>query len=104
MYQLTEHTIDKHGHALVFPQYILQGWTSTLAQKFNATQVIALYCDHAKHEQCDSEFKTDMDLQRLPSCRFYTNHLVHQLAKRRRIKTVMQKTIFKAARMIKQAG
>ena len=71
-----------------------------------------------------------MDLERLPSGKFDTNYLVCQLAavamnllrligqntlnepdapmrhvaKRRRIKTVMQELMFKAARMIKHAG
>ena len=71
-----------------------------------------------------------MDLERLPSGKFDTNYLVCQLAavamnllrligqntlnepdgpvrhkaKRRRIKTVMQEVMFKAARMIKHAG
>jgi hypothetical protein len=77
-----------------------------------------------------SEFKSDMDLERLPSGKFDTNFLLCQLAavamnllrligqntlnetdapvrhqaKRRRIKTVMQEMIFKAARMITHAG
>ena len=93
-------------------------------------RIIALYCDHATHEQFHSEFKTDMGLERLPSGKFDTNSLVCQLAavamnllrligqntlhepdaqvrhadKRRRIKTVMQEMMFKAARMIKHAG
>ena len=130
IYRLTERTIDKHGNALLLPQYVLEGWTTTLPQQFDCAQVIALYCDHATNEQFHSEFKTDMDLQRLPSGKFDTNYLVCQLAavamnllrligqntlnepdapmrhaaKRRRIKTVMQELMFKAARMIKHAG
>jgi hypothetical protein len=71
-----------------------------------------------------------MDLERLPSGKFDTNYLVCQLAaiamnllrligrhtlhepdaplrhaaKRRRIKTVMQEMMFKAARMMRHAG
>ncbi len=101
-----------------------------MPQKFACAEVIALYCDHATHEQFHSEFKTDMDLERLPSGKFDTNYLVCQLAavamnllrligqntlnepnspvrhqaKRRRIKTVMQELMLKAARMIKHAG
>lgn len=85
---------------------------------------------HARHEQFHSEFKTDMDLERLPSGKFDTNYLICQLAavamnllrligqntlndpdapvrhaaKRRRIKTVMQELMFKAARMLHHAG
>ena len=98
--------------------------------------IIDLYKDHATHEQFGktpsqhSEFKTDMDLERLPSGKFDTNFLVCSLAavamnilrligqnaligkdaplrhaaKRRRMKTVMQEIMFKAGRMIKHAG
>lgn len=130
VFRLTERTIDKHGLVLLLPDYALEGWTTTLPAKFNPADIIALYCDHATHEQLHSEFKTDMDLERLPSGKFDTNYLVCQLAavamnllrmisqntlndpnspvrhaaKRRRIRTVMHEMMFKAARMIKHAG
>ena len=130
VYRLTERTIDKHGVVLLLPEYVLEGWTTTLPERFGASEIIALYCDHATHEQFHSEFKTDMDLERLPSGKFDTNYLVCQLAalamnllriigqntlnesdspvrhkaQRRRIRTVMHEMIFKAARMIKHAG
>ena len=66
VYRLTERTIDKRGNALLLPEYVLEGWTTTLPEKFNGAEVIALYCDHATHEQFHSEFKSDMDLERLP--------------------------------------
>ena len=130
VYRLTERTIDKRGHALLLPEYVLEGWTTTLPAKFSEIDVIALYCDHATHEQFHSEFKSDMDLERLPSGKFDTNYLVCQLAavamnllrligqntlnepdspvrhkaKRRRIKTTMQELMFKAGRMMHHAG
>ena len=130
VYCLVERTIDKRGVVLLLPEYVLEGWTTTLPQGFSPAEIIALYCDHATHEQFHSEFKSDMDLERLPSGKFDTNYLVCQLAavamnllrligqntlnepdapmrhvaKRRRIKTVMQELMFKAARMIKHAG
>lgn len=130
IYRLTERTIDRHGQPLLLPEYILQGWTTTLPESINAGQVIALYADHATHEQYHSEFKTDLDLERLPSGKFDTNYLICQLAavamnllrligqqtllgkdapirhkaKRRRLKTVMQEMVYKAARMIRHAG
>ena len=136
VYRLTERTIDKHSNVLLLPEYVLEGWTTTLPEKFGCAEVIALYCDHATHEQFGktpshhSEFKSDMDLKRLPSGKFDTNCLVCQLAavamnllrligqntlnepdapvrhqaKRRRIKTVMQELMFKAGRMIRHAG
>ena len=130
IYRLTERTIDKHGDTLLLAEYVLEGWTSTLPEAFTPAQVIALYCDHATHEQFHSKFKSDMDLERLPSGKFDTNYLVCQLAavamnllrligqntlnapagpvrhkaKRRRIKTVMQDVMFKDGRMTRHAG
>ena len=130
VYRLTERTIDKHGNPLLLPQNILEGWTTTLPESFEAQAIIDLYCDHATHEQFHSEFKSDMDLERLPSGKFDTNYLVCQLAavamnllrligqytlnhkdgpvrheaRRRRIRTVLQEMMYKAARMIHHAG
>lgn len=130
VFRLIERTIDKHGHALLLPDFELEGWTTTLPQKFTMQDIVDLYKDHATHEQFHSEFKTDMDLERLPSGKFDTNFLVcalaavamnilrligqnaligkdapvRHVAKRRRMKTVMQEIMFKAGRMIKHAG
>ena len=124
--RLIERTIDKHGQALVLPELTLEGWTTSLLADFSAQDIIALYADHGTHEQFHSEFKTDLDLTRLPSGKFNTNYLVCQLAalamnilrlmgqrsllgpdapvrhsaKRRRIKTVMQELIYRAGRLI----
>ena len=124
--RLIERTIDKRGQVLIVPELTLEGWTTSLPAKFNALGVIALYADHGTHEQFHSEFKTDLDLTRLPSGKFDTNYLVCQLAalamnilrlmgqrgllgpdapvrhgaKRRRIKTVMQELIYRAGRLI----
>ena len=130
VFRLIERTIDKHGNPLLLPDYELEGWTTTLPERFTMQAVVDLYKDHATHEQFHSEFKTDMDLERLPSGKFDTNFLVCTLAsvamnilrligqnaligedapvrhaaKRRRMKTVMQELMFKAGRMIKHAG
>ena len=80
VYRLTERTIDKHGNALLLPEYVLEGWTTTLPARFEAQDIIALYCDHATHEQFHAEFKSDMDLERLPSGKFDTNYLVCRFA------------------------
>lgn len=129
VYRLTERAIDKKGNALLLPEYVLEGWTTTLSPQIAAEEIIALYRDHATHEQFHAEFKTDMDLNRLPSGKFATNHLVCALAAvamnllrivgqhtlhesdspmrkaalRRRIKTVMQEMMYKAARIISHA-
>lgn len=129
VYRLTERTIDRKGQPLLLPEYVLEGWSTTLGPQIADQQVIALYRDHATHEQFHAEFKTDMDLNRLPSGKFATNHLVCALAAvamnllrivgqhtlhesdsplrkaalRRRIKTVMQEMMYKAARIISHA-
>ena len=62
--RLIERTIDKHGQVLIEPELILEGWTTSLrARPFDAKAIIALYADHGTHEQFDSEFKTDLDLE-----------------------------------------
>jgi hypothetical protein len=125
--RLTERSIDKHGQILIAPDLALEGWTTSLsAAQFSADSIIALYADHGTHEQFHAEFKSEMDLTRLPSGKFDTNYLVCQLAalamnilrlmgqrgllgddapvrhsaKRRRIKTVMQELIYRAGRLI----
>lgn len=125
--RLVEREIDRHGQQLIVPEVEVEGWSTSLgAQQFDAQSIIALYADHGTHEQFHSEFKTDLDLERLPSGKFDTNYLVCQLAavamnilrlmgqrgllgpdapvrhaaKRRRLKTVMQELIYKAGRII----
>ncbi|MBE0547765.1 MAG: transposase [Rubrivivax sp.] len=121
-----ERTIDKHGQALLVPELTVEGWTTSLPDTLDARDIIVLYADHGTHEQFHCEFKTDLDLTRLPSDKFETNYLVYQLAaaamnilrltgqrgllgpdapvrhsaKRRRIKTVMQELIYRAGRLI----
>ena len=45
-----------------------------------AADIVKLYQGHGTHEQFHSEFKTDLDLERLPSGKFATNDLVLSLA------------------------
>ena len=124
--RLSERTIGSAGQHLIFAEYELDGWTTTLPERLDARQIIALYADHGTHEQFHAEFKTDLDLTRLPSGKFDTNALVCRLAalamnilrlmgqhgllgpdapvrhaaKRRRIKTVMQELVYRAGRII----
>ncbi len=125
--RLIERTIDAKGQLLIEPKLTLQGWSTSLdSRQFDAKAVIALYADHGTHEQFHCEFKTDLDLERLPSGKFDTNYLVCELAalamnilrlmgqagllgpdapvrhaaRRRRIKTVMQELIYRAGRVI----
>jgi hypothetical protein len=81
--------------------------------------VVDLYKEHATSEQYHSELKSDLDLERLPSGKFATNHLIFGLAavvynilkflgslaeddtmqmkrhpaKRRRVRTIIQEVI-----------
>ncbi len=72
--RLTERTINKHGQALLIPEIELEGWWTSLDIKEN--DVIKLYADHGTSEQFHSEFKTDLDIEQLPSGKFATNALV----------------------------
>lgn len=124
--RLVERTIGSRGQHLILPELELEGWTTTLPARLDAQAVIELYADHGTHEQFHAEFKTDLDLTRLPSGKFDTNALVCRLAalamdilrligqrgllgpgapirhpaKRRRLKTVMQELIYRAGRLI----
>ena len=53
--RLIERSIDKHGQVLIVPDLTLEGWTTSLpAAQFNAKAILALYADHATHEQFHS--------------------------------------------------
>jgi hypothetical protein len=122
--RVTERTIDKKGQFLLTPEITLEGWWTDL--EMAAEDVIELYRQHATSEQFHSEFKTDLDLERLPSGKFATNALVMTLgafaynilrfigqtglvapfgpvrhsAKRRRLRTVIQELMYLAGRLI----
>jgi hypothetical protein len=131
LYRLTERRIDRRGQHLLVPELAIEGWTTTLpADKFDIPAVIDIYADHATHEQFHAEFKSELDLERLPSGKFDTNYLICGLAamalnmlrligqntllgpkspvrhpaQRRRVRTVMKEMMFKAARLIRHAG
>lgn len=122
--RVIERTIDKRGQLLLQPDIELEGWWTSLY--LSEKEIIKLYQDHGTSEQFHSEFKTDMNLERLPSGKFATNSLIMSLAgltynilrfigqlgllgerspirhsaKRRRIRTVIQELIYRAARLI----
>ena len=77
-YRVVERTIDRRGQRLLIPEWNVDGWETTLTVCHE--EVIALYADHGAHEQFLSEFKTDLDLERLPSGKFDTNETVPSLA------------------------
>ncbi len=123
--RVVERTIDKHGQQLLVPDIEIEGWWTSLER--DPSQIIRLYADHGTSEQYHSEFKTDLDIERLPSGKFATNALVlacaqlaynilrwigqngllgpdappRHRAKRRRIRTVMQELMYLAARLIR---
>jgi hypothetical protein len=125
--RLVERTTQPDGQFLLEPEYELEGWWSSLAETPEA--VIKRYQAHATHEQFHSEIKTDLDLERLPSGKFATNDLILHLAqlaynilrlmgqlgmtgelspvrhpaKRRRIRTVLQELVHRAALVIHKA-
>lgn len=126
--QITERTMTPQGQLLLMPDIELEGWWTCLSSaEYNDTLIVQLYRDHATAEQFHSEFKTDLDIERLPSGKFATNDLIMSLAaysynilrwigligllgeqspirhpaKRRRIKTVIQELMYLAARLIR---
>ena len=79
--QLVERTEDRRGQPLLIPDLVLEGWWTSLdAGSVDAEQVILLYQRRGTSEQFHSEFKSDLDLVRLPSGKFETNALVLALA------------------------
>jgi hypothetical protein len=74
--RLIERIIDKKGNHLLIPMQDIDAWHTSLAEKHSAQEVIRFYEDHGTSEQYHSEFKTDMDMERLPSGKFSTNSLV----------------------------
>jgi len=70
-------TVDADGQALLVPELEIHSfWTSLKPTQVTAQDVLRLYHDHGTSEQFHSEFKTDLDLERLPSGKFATNALV----------------------------
>lgn len=120
--RVTERTVNKHGQLLLLPEVTLHGWWTNM--ELTEEKIISLYKNHALSEQFHSEFKTDLDLERLPSGKFATNAAVMALGafaynilrfigqlgllgekspvrhpgKRRRLKTVIQELMYLAAR------
>lgn len=125
--RVTERTVDRHGQALLIPEIEVEGWWTSL--DLAPKKGIALYADHGTAEQFHSEFKTGLAIERLPSGKFATNALVlaaaalaynilrhlgqegltgpgaplRHRAARRRIRTVIQEQMYRAARVVESA-
>lgn len=125
--RIIKRTIGKGGKFLLIPEVKVEGWWTNL--DLPEQKIIKLYENHGLSEQFHSEFKSDLDLERLPSGKFATNALIMALAcfaynilrligqlgligdylpvrhpaKRRRLKTVIQELMYLAARLISTA-
>lgn len=121
--RITERSITSKGQIVMPPEITLEGWWTSL--DCSDEEVIQLYKEHATSEQFHSEFKTDLDLERLPSGKFKTNAAILTMGafaynilrfvgleamtqgwiprhpvKRRRIRTIIQELIYLAARIV----
>lgn len=77
-FEVTERSIDKKGVSLLLSDFQVDVWWTNLPHA--AEDVIASYHAHGTSEQFHSEFKTDMNVERLPSGKFSTNSTVLLLA------------------------
>lgn len=124
---VVEETVLDNGQLLVLPKVEVQAWWTSLAD--DPETVVALYREHGTMEQFHSEFKTDLDLERLPSGKLATNNLVlhcalvaynilramgqgvvqdpavplRSVGQRRRIRTVIRNLVYLAARLVTHA-
>ncbi len=127
VYEVVERTITAEGQPLLFPNIEVATYWTSLAQ--DPTDILPWYPDHGTMEQYHSEYKTDMNLERLPSGKFATNQLILQIALlvfnllrimgqatlgnprvplrqsvvRRRLRTVIQNLVLCAAQLIRHA-
>lgn len=113
------------GRRLLIKRWIeleCESWVTSL--DLPGEDLFDLYCDHATAEQYHSEFKSELDLERMPSGSFKTNALILRLgtlayntlrllgilgkgvmrhrhpAKRRRMRTIIQELIMVPARIL----
>lgn len=75
--RIIKRTIDKRGQFLLLPEVSVDGWWTNL--DLPVQKIIKLYENHGLSEQFHSEFKSDLDLERLPSGKFATNAMIMAL-------------------------
>ena len=129
VFEVTERSIDAKGVPLLIPEFQVDTWWTNLPH--GAKEVIELYHAHGTSEQFHSEFKTDMNVERLPSGKFDTNATILLLAgiafnilrligqkmlahpealpaklkiKRRRLGSVIRDLIYIACKRVRHAG
>jgi len=65
------------GEELLIPYRSLHMWRTNLPKsKFSPKRILDLYKDHGTSEQFHSEFKSDLNIERMPSYKYATNQLV----------------------------
>jgi len=127
----TERTSKANGQILLQPEYEIESYYVSLPPKIaSSLDVQKLYHNHGTSEQFHSEIKTDLNLERLPSGKFATNAIVLALGafsynllrmmgqeslkvddcpptqhkiQRRRIRTVIDRYISLAVKMVYHA-
>jgi hypothetical protein len=77
VFEVIQRTITADGQKLLVPDIEVNTWWTSL--KLPPKVVIGLYHARGTSEQCHSEIKTDMDLERLPSGKFATNATMSSL-------------------------
>lgn len=118
-----------NGQPLLIPYRSLHMWRTNLPKsKYAPKTIVDLYKDHGTSEQFHSEFKSELDIERMPSSKFKTNQLIFAIAQiafnllriigqlalhesilnpkkqysRLRIRTVLLKIIFLPSRLMKK--
>ena len=75
---MIERTSTAQGQLLFVPEIeVATYWTSLVD---TAEEILPWYPDHGTMEQYHAEYKTDLDLERLPSEKFATNSLIMEMA------------------------
>ena len=78
VFKVTERS-ELKGVPLLFPEIEVETYWCTLAG-LSPREVINLYHDHGTSEQFHSEIKSDLGLERFPSCHFGSNSLILHLS------------------------
>ena len=78
VYKITVRTVTAQGQGLLIPEIEPEVYWTSLPD--TPDEIIRCYRDHGTMEQFHSEFKTDMDLERLPSGKFAVNQLILDIA------------------------
>ncbi|NOX65398.1 MAG: IS1380 family transposase [Chlorobi bacterium] len=128
-YEVIERTIDKSGQILLVPDVEVKSYWTNLEDPIDT--IIKLYQERGTSEQFHSEIKTDMGLTRFPSGKIKTNGVIlvmaalaynilrmmgqqaikkkrfpirHRKNSRFRLRTVIDKLMFIASKLVKHAN